>query len=769
MHPTSRATGLVALCLLCLAIIGLRIGGLGTPSLAAQAPATPYAPRPASETPRRLLSPTTPELIEAAREAGALDQERAALLLAYALFDYDSLPPRFRSERPWDGTLPLLRLQETLSRLEAGTERTAALRLLSAACGSSSNALPNSTNSQHYYVEYGTIGGGLTLDSYLAALETTWGTEVDGFGWAAPPVGTNPPPGNRYHVRIDALGGGLYGYVTNGGLHAGFVGNNPNTPWNENDAYASCMVLNRDYSGFPGTAQQALEATVAHEFHHSVQFGYGAIVGSDAPDDSFVEGSATWMEDEVFDSANDNYNYLWPSFNACMGQYNPSPYPYWITFRGLTERFGTGSPNAGEQIMQDFWESVSQGAPTGLDALNAPLVARGSSLAAAYHDYAIAAKFNKPCTGGYSLPYCFEEGPNYVASAGATSVHGTVSSVGGSYSGSIQNHYTLNWIRLPGGSAPYNVTLQNTSGGGQLRASVVCDTGSTLTVHPLSAIAGAGATVTLANFNPAACTSVVAVITNQEQLSSDPSSCPAQSYQIQTSPGAISTPTATPTATRTPTVTATRTATRTPTVTATGTRSPTVTATATTTNPSPFLYLPIVLRPFLPTATPTATATAILPSATPTATATPLPPFFPLLNSGFEEGHVGWSELSLTGYPIIYAVPDFPLPPHSGSWGAWLGGAFDEIALIRQQVTVPPSAPYLSYWHWIASEDECGYDFGGVLVNETTVLEVYSLCDASETNGWVTARGEPQPLCGADPPARDSRRDRLQLQQQPVH
>ena len=44
--------------------------------------------------------------------------------------------------------------------------------------------------------------------------------------------------------------------------------------------------------------------------------------------------------------------------------------------------------------------------------------------------------------------------------------------------------------------------------------------------------------------------------------------------------------------------------------------------------------------------------------------------------------------------------------------------------------------PYLAYWHWIASEDSCGWDFGGVLVNGT-VVDVYDLCDSASTGGWV--------------------------------
>ena len=94
------------------------------------------------------------------------------------------------------------------------------------------------------------------------------------------------------------------------------------------------MVLNRDYSGFPSTPQASLDSTTAHEFNHSIQFGYGALAGANVPDDVFVEGGATWMEDEVHDAADDNYNYLWPGFARA-----------WATT--TTRRTRTGSPSAG--------------------------------------------------------------------------------------------------------------------------------------------------------------------------------------------------------------------------------------------------------------------------------------------------------------------------------------------------------------------------------------------------------------------------------------
>jgi hypothetical protein len=73
---------------------------------------------------------------------------------------------------------------------------------------------------------------------------------------------------------------------------------------------------------------------------------------------------------------------------------------------------------------------------------------------------------------------------------------------------------------------------------------------------------------------------------------------------------------------------------------------------------------------------------------------------------------------------------------HSGGYAAWLGGDNDEISYFQQQVTIDPISPYLVYWHWISSEDSCGYDFGMVLVNGAEV-DSYDLCSSTNPGGWV--------------------------------
>lgn len=131
------------------------------------------------------------------------------------------------------------------------------------------------------------------------------------------------------------------------------------------------------------------------------------------------------------------------------------------------------------------------------------------------------------------------------------------------------------------------------------------------------------------------------------------------------------------------------------------------------------------------------------PTITPTVTATPTPTGEPqpnpLQNPDFEQGAAaGWSEYSAQGWPVI--TNDLPptLTAHSGTWLAWLGGDDDELAYVEQTVTVPAAAPELSYWVWIASEESgCNYDFGGVIVNGSQVVDTFGLCAANDTAGWV--------------------------------
>lgn len=118
--------------------------------------------------------------------------------------------------------------------------------------------------------------------------------------------------------------------------------------------------------------------------------------------------------------------------------------------------------------------------------------------------------------------------------------------------------------------------------------------------------------------------------------------------------------------------------------------------------------------------------------------APPPPPPSPLVNGNFEQGNgVGWTESSSNSVPLVLdSFAPTSVSPHSGQWGAWLGGLPGEVSVLSQVVTVPAGAPVLSYYYFIASADVCGFDFATVRVN-TTTIEEYDLCSNADTNGWV--------------------------------
>ena len=496
----------------------------------------------------------TPELLGRAVARGELDPSTAGLYLAYALAAPARLPASFRSRAPWRATLPLLNLRTSIRRdpsdpalataagvLEAASEPGAGAARASRAgqptCSLSTERLPNRIETTHFLIHYDAskLGGGLGIQDYIDALEFTWTAEIDTFGWAAPPARASAPHG-LYHVRIDRLFSGLYGYVDRYGTYAGIVGDNPNTPWTEDDAAASCMVLNQSYAGFASPPLESLQSTVAHEFNHSIQFGYGDLTGDDRPDDIFTEGGATWMEDEVFDGSNDNQYYLWPRFGQSMGSYTAPPYAYWVVLRGIVERLGHATDGTGsEQAMQEFWESISRGDASDLGAFREALALQGIDLASAYSDWALAVKFSRPCNAAYVPPFCIEQGDAYADAAGVPRAQLHLDAVGESVTGSIPDNYSLNWVRLPKTGGPFNVRVRNTSGGGALRVRVACDLGPGLGLRVYDVGAGAlsGGARAAAPVDPAGCaSSLVAVIANVRQSADDPARSVDRSFRV---------------------------------------------------------------------------------------------------------------------------------------------------------------------------------------------------------------------------------------------
>lgn len=193
----------------------------------------------------------------------------------------------------------------------------------------------------------------------------------------------------------------------------------------QHDYWAYC-VLDNDYAeyGDANTPLDLMRVTAAHEFFHAVQFAYDAF-----EDRWLMEGSATWVEDEVYDDVNDSRNYL------SLGQlgaasdksagYGPrvpldehnqsggSMYGNWVFFRHLTERLPAeegGIP----VLMRTIWENADSTNGAANDqhspqAVASALAAAGIPFRSAYTSFAVAnrqpaAFYEEARDLGYSTP-----------------------------------------------------------------------------------------------------------------------------------------------------------------------------------------------------------------------------------------------------------------------------------------------------------------------------------------------------------------------------
>jgi len=253
------------------------------------------------------------------------------------------------------------------------------------------------------------------VDLTLSTLEYLHTTYV-GAGYRAPKSdvtsdndgGDGVTPDPRTDIYLADMPSNYFGYCTS---------DDPNFPDEEEktyefyDASAFC-VLDNNYTEF-GTSKtptQFLRATASHEYFHAVQFAY------DYWEDSWLmEATATWVEDEVYDSINDNRQFLPYSPLSHPGvsldsKHGTHEYGDWIFFRYLSERY-PASAGGLPTVIRDIWRRVD-GAAGGQDqysmqAVRNTVVARGAKFPAAFSRF--AALNRHPRT-------FYEEGAAYKAS-----------------------------------------------------------------------------------------------------------------------------------------------------------------------------------------------------------------------------------------------------------------------------------------------------------------------------------------------------------------
>jgi hypothetical protein len=218
-----------------------------------------------------------------------------------------------------------------------------------------------------------------------ATVLDVWAREVGELGYRAP-LSDSTSSSNGGDGRLDMylanLGDeGLYGYCTTDDPKI----LDPNIATFDVSAYC---VIDNDFLEFPAlTPLKNAQVTVAHEFFHAVQLAYDGL-----EDGWMMEGTAAWVEDEVYDSINDNRQFLQTSpltasFVPLDWGTDGFEYGSWIFFRRLSERFGPG-------VIRSIWNRADSSAlgpdAYSVQAISGVLRGVGTSFRLAFNEFSRA-------------------------------------------------------------------------------------------------------------------------------------------------------------------------------------------------------------------------------------------------------------------------------------------------------------------------------------------------------------------------------------------
>jgi hypothetical protein len=370
-----------------------------TALLAALLPASSATATPPGATPTP-IGPDVPSLPPVAEEKAA---EQALQAVQEALADTDPLPeePAEGEDHGRDLTLLLRDLYFAKDALD-GADARVANRLLSRPTADANDCGPGDpgedsdfcihwvTSGRHAPPPADDNGNGIPdqVDRTRAAVGKSWRVIVTDGGFRAPLRDTGGPD-DRFDVYLNDLGASsLYGVCNPAAAAAGAS--------TSADATATFCELDNDYRQFQYPAQTPLKnlrVTAAHEFFHAVQFAYDAL-----EDGWMLEGTAAWVEDEVYDNINDNRQYL--DYSPLTSPRRPldrtqaglSIYGSWIWWRYLTETFPDRDGTSLPVIMREMWESAADSSgPVGVwsvPAVEGALAERSADLPSTFAAFA---------------------------------------------------------------------------------------------------------------------------------------------------------------------------------------------------------------------------------------------------------------------------------------------------------------------------------------------------------------------------------------------
>lgn len=291
------------------------------------------------------VSPTL-KAIDDAAAAGEITEAEAILYKVLAVKRSGQLPVQFQRDETFAmkcATQVLEDARRSLATMpgEIRSELEGAL---------ARPVLPEFIDTAHFRIHYSTNGGNVIYqwpntsyrDAVMAACEASWSYIHVTKTWPAPPSdGAAGGGSGLIDCYVDALSG-VYGWT---------MAENP-AGGGYPDDWTAYFVIDNDYAGF-GYADRTvpMKVTVAHEYHHVVQMGMKANGAG-----WFMENTSTFIEDEVYDSINDNYQYMpcyfgapWTRLNTMTGCFEYACF-IWPTYI---------SENWDHSVVREIWHDFA--------------------------------------------------------------------------------------------------------------------------------------------------------------------------------------------------------------------------------------------------------------------------------------------------------------------------------------------------------------------------------------------------------------------------
>jgi len=263
------------------------------------------------------------------------------------------------------------------------------------------------------------------VETTSKVMENVWQREVGQLSYLAPLADGARGGDARLDVYLANIGQqGYYGYAQ---------------PEEDGDGSVSTatahMVLENDFTEFEADPLVSLRATAAHEFFHTVQFGY------DVTEQSWLlETTATWMEEQVYDSVNDNRNFLQASSLRHPETSLDSPdvwYGNWVFFQFVSERLG-------REPIREIWQRAAHSGVGARLAILRTLAAHGTSLRSTFSRF--SASSNVPAKS-------YEEGRHFPrATVARTWILSRATRSTGQQSVSLNHLSSRDYVFVPGSS-----------------------------------------------------------------------------------------------------------------------------------------------------------------------------------------------------------------------------------------------------------------------------------------------------------------------------